>query len=170
MSQVTKEKAQVVLALFPNGRGMGLAVMKDALTLVEAYTMAVKKKPTCNMQLLERVKEKLEYYEPEVVVLEAPEGYGSRKSGRVKKLIDSIAKYAESQNLGIFHYSRNKIRFVFNAFDAHTKYEIASAIAENIPRLREKLPEKKKSWEAESYSMSTFDAVSLAITHYYQST
>lgn len=170
MSQVTNERPQVVLALFANGRGVGLAVMKDALTLIEAYTVTAKTKPICNDYLLKRIKEKLEYYEPEVVVLEAPDGYGSRKSKRVRKLIDSIQNYAKGQKLGVFQYSRNKIRFVFNAFDAHTKYEIASAIAENIPRLKEKLPEKKKSWEAEKYAMSTFDAVSLAITHYYQST
>lgn len=170
MSQATKERAQVVLALFANGRGLGLAVMKDALTLIEAYTINVKTKPICNKYLLKRVKEKLAYYEPEVVVLEAPDGYGSRKSRRVQNLINTIGEYAKSKKLGLFHYSRNKIRFVFNAFNAHTKYEIASAIAENIPRLREKLPEKRKSWESEKYSMSTFDAVSLAITHYYQST
>lgn len=170
MCQEIKGKAQVVLAIFANARGFGLAVMKDALTLIEAYTVTVKRRPISNKYLLNRLKEKLEYYAPEVVVLEAPEGYGSRKSERVQKLIKSIEKYATDQKLGVFQYSRNKIRFVFNAFNAHSKYEIASTIAENIPELRERLPEKKKSYEAEKYAMSTFDAVSLAITHYYQTT
>jgi hypothetical protein len=58
---------------------------------------------------------------------------------------------------------------ILNAFDAHFKYEIALAIVENIPLLREKLTDKKKSWDAESYSMSTFEELYLAFTHYYKS-
>jgi hypothetical protein len=42
-------------------------------------------------------------------------------------------------------------------------------IAENIPSLKPKLPEKRKSHEAESYAISIFDAISLGITHFYQS-
>ncbi len=170
MSQVTKETSQVVMAIFANGRGFGLAVMKDALTVVNAYNVTIRKYPISNKQVLARIKEKISYYLPSVIVLEEPKGYGSRKSKRVQELIKKISSFALSKDLTVHQYSRNDIRFVFSAFNAHSKYEIATVITENIPQLKEKLPEKRKSHEAESYAISIFDAVSLGITHYYQST
>tara|TARA_R110002072_G_scaffold302796_1_gene488827 strand:+ start:16939 stop:17451 length:513 start_codon:yes stop_codon:yes gene_type:complete len=170
MGQTSKNQAKVVLAIFANGRGFGLAVMKDALTVVSAYNVTIRQYPISNKQVLERIKEKISYYLPSVIVLEEPKGYGSRKSKRVQELIKKIASFAQSKGLGVHQYSRNDIRFVFSAFNAHSKYEIATIISENIPELKAKLPEKRKSHEAESYAISIFDAVSLAITHYYQNT
>lgn len=169
MSKIDKNTSKVVLAVFANGRGFGLAVMKDALTVIDAYNVTIRKYPISNKQVLERIKEKISYYLPSVVVLEEPKGYGSRKSKRVQELIQKIASFTQSKGLEVHQYSRNDIRFVFSAFNAHSKYEIATIISDNIPELKAKLPEKRKSHEAESYAISIFDAVSLAITHYYKS-
>ena len=113
-------------------------------------------------------KELVDSYPSSVVILEDPSGYGSRKSKRIKKIISLIENYAQQVNLPIYKYSRNDMRFVFSSFKAHSKYEIAKVITENINILPVKLPEKRKSHEPEHYSMSIFDAISLAITHYYQ--
>jgi len=48
-----------------------------------------------------------------------------------------------------------------------TKYEISKVIAENIPRLKQKLMPKRKAYESEKYTAGVFDAVSLGITYYY---
>jgi Holliday junction resolvasome RuvABC endonuclease subunit len=169
MSQATKKSSVVVMAIFANGRGFGLAVMKTALQIINSYNVAVRQHPISNSKVLDRIKEKIAYYQPKVIVLEEPRGYGSRKSPRVQKLIKGITSFAKSQGLEVHKYSRNDIRFTFSVFNAHSKYEIASVIAENIPSLKPKLPEKRKSHEAESYAISIFDAISLGITHFYQS-
>ncbi|MGJ8665167.1 MAG: hypothetical protein ACSHW7_02275 [Patiriisocius sp.] len=169
MSQEAKETSEIVMAIFANGRGFGLAIMKDALTVVNAYNVTIRQYPISNKHVLKRIKEKVSYYLPSVIVLEEPKGYGSRKSKRVQDLIKNIANFSKSKDLAVHQYSRNDIRFVFSAFNAHSKFEIATVISENIPKLKEKLPEKRKSHKAESYAISIFDAVSLAITHYYQS-
>jgi hypothetical protein len=49
------------------------------------------------------------------------------------------------------------------------EFEIATVISKNIASLKQKLPEKWKSHEPERYLISIFDAVSLAIAHYYKS-
>lgn len=166
---LNQRKTKVVLALFVYSRGVGVAVMEDALTVLNAYNVVVHKYPIQNRELLEKIKEKIDYYLPEVVILENEEGYGSRKSKRVKKVIKLIEEHAEDKKVSVIKYSRNDIRFVFSSFNAHSKYEIAKVISENVKQLPVSLPDKRKSHEPEHYSMTIFDAIALGITHYYQS-
>jgi hypothetical protein len=170
MRQETKKrKTNIVLALFVNARGFGIAVLEDAMTVINAYNVVVHQYPISNHKVLEKIQEKIDFYLPSVVILEDATGYGSRKSKRVKKLIAHIEEYAQEQSLLISKYSRNEIRFVFSSFNAHSKYEIAKVITENIKNLPVQLPDKRKSHQPEHYSMSIFDAIALGITHYYQS-
>lgn len=170
MSQEIKSRrVNVVMALFLHSRGFSIAILEDALTVVNAYNVVLHSYPICNRTILKKVKEKMKFYLPEVVILEDAEGFGSRKGKRVVKMISKIEKYAKSQKLKVRKYSRNDIRFVFNAFNAHSKYEIAKIITENIKHLPVSLPEKRKSHMPEHYSMNIFDAIALAITYYYQS-
>ena len=166
--QPDKRSTKVVLSLFVYSRGVGVAVMEDAITVLNAYNVVVHKYPIKNEKLLEKIKEKIDFYHPEVVILENSEGYGSRKSKRVQNIIKLIEEHAKFKSISITKYSRNDIRFVFASFNAHSKYEIAKAISENVKRLPVRLPEKRKSHEPEHYSMTIFDAISLGITHYYQ--
>ena len=76
--------------------------------------------------------------------------------------------FAGINKVSVSKYSRNDIRFVFNAFNAHSKYEIAKVITDNVKQLPVELPKKRLSHKPEHYSMTIFDAISLAITHYYQ--
>jgi len=160
-----KSKTPIVLAFYPSFRGFGYAVMEKALEVIDTQVVAIR--PVSNSMALKRMKEIIEYYKPEIVVLEDYRGMGSRKSKRVQKLIDSITKYAEKKKLNLTTYSRANIRFVFSNFNAHTKHEIATVIAENIPLMKNRLMEKRKTSETEKYIASAFDAVSLGITHYY---
>lgn len=159
---------KVVMSLFVHSRGFSIAIFEDALTIINAYNVVIHKYPIQNRTLLKRIREKLDFYLPEVVILEDPKGYGSRKSKRVQKVIGLIESHARSINLDVFKYSRNDIRFVFGSFGARSKYEIAKAITENMENLPVALPKKRLSHEPEHYSMSIFDAISLGITHYYK--
>ena len=163
----TKRKTSVVLSLFAYSRGVGVAVLEDALTVLNAYNVVVHQYPISNKELIGRIKEKIDFYLPEVVVLEDPKGYGSRKSKRVEKLIKKIENYAIKNELKVNKYSRNDIRFVFRSFSAYSKYEIAKVITENVKQLPVELPEKRKSHEPEHYSMTIFDSIALGITHFY---
>ncbi len=169
MSQeANNETTRVVMAIFVHSRGFGIAIFENALTVLNAYNVIIHKYPILNRKVLQRIREKIDFYLPQVVVLEDASGYGSRKSKRIKKLIRLIEDFAKSKKLSVTKYSRNDIRFVFNTFQAHTKYEIAKVITENIKDLPVSLPEKRKSHEPEHYSMNIFDAIALGITHYYQ--
>ena len=163
---MTKEK-EVVLALFPNSLGFGYAVMESPLDVIEAQMIVIRPRPVCNSKTLTRMKALIDYYQPDVLIIEDPLGTGSRKYPRIQKLLGDISAHGEEHKLEVFRYTREQIRFVFSNFNARSKHEIASIIATNIPMMKAKLMEKRKAWESEAYHMGAFDAVALAMTHYY---
>lgn len=162
---MSQNKDKFVLAIFPNALGFGFAFMENAIT-VKDYQI-VTTRPKSNTTLMKHIIDYIEYYEPDVVVLEDYNGKQSRKSKRIKKLIDTIKKFADSKDIKTTLYSRAHIKMVFSGFKAKTKYEISRAICENIPELKKLMKPKRKIWEAESYSQGIFDAVSLGIAHYF---
>ncbi|PHS65777.1 MAG: hypothetical protein COB12_06810 [Flavobacterium sp.] len=163
-AQKSKRK-QMILSLYPNSLGFGYAVMDNALSVLNSQVVQVK--PISNSHALGRIKEIIDYYEPKIIIIEDYNGIGSRKSKRIEKMIDAIARYALKKNLKTHKYSRADIRFVFSNFNAHTKYEIACVIAENIKAMEYKLMKPRKTSESEKYMAGAFDAVSLGITHFY---
>jgi len=167
MSQQTKVEYDtgLIMAIFPNALGFGYAVMKDALTVEATESVAIKPRPISNIDVLERIRQKIAYYEPSTLVIE--DHTKSRKSKRVSKLLKKLIEFAEERSITIYTYSRQDIRFAFSNFNAHTKHEIAQTIAEHIPRMKQKLMHKRKCYEGEAYMAGSFDAVSLGITHFY---
>jgi len=164
---MSKAKEKFVLAIYPNALGFGFAFMENALTLKDYQIVTAR--PMSNASLMKRISDYIDYYEPDIVIVEDYKGKQSKKSKRVTKLIISISEYAQRKNIKTIFYSREQIKFVFSEFKAKTKYEISKSITENIPELKKLLKSKRKLWEAEPYSQGIFDAVSLAITHYFLS-
>ncbi|MCI5051044.1 MAG: hypothetical protein MRY57_01945 [Candidatus Pacebacteria bacterium] len=166
MSQAPKTyKTGLTMALFPNGLGFGYTIMKNAITVEIAQSVAVKPRPISNTKVLTKIREKVAYYEPDTIVIE--DYQNSRKSKRVSKLLKEIVKFCEERNITLHKYSRKDIRFVFSNFNAHTKHEIAKVISENVAYMKDWEIEKRKCFEGESHITGAFDAVSLGITHFY---
>ncbi|MDH7448453.1 hypothetical protein [Aquimarina sp. 2201CG14-23] len=159
------KKEEIVLSLYPNSIGFGFAVMTSALTVLNSRVVQVR--PISNTHTMKRIREIIDYYEPKIVVLEDCSITGSRKSKRIKKMINTISRYALKKHLKIGTYSRADIRYVFSSFNARTKYEIAQVISENIKNMKYKLMKPRKTSESEKYMAGAFDAVSLGITHFY---
>ncbi|NVK52501.1 MAG: hypothetical protein HWD85_06165 [Flavobacteriaceae bacterium] len=164
-SNKEQHKKEIILSIYPNSIGFGYAIMSNALTVLNSQVVQVR--PISNTQALQRMKEIIDYYEPKIVVIEDYRGIGSRKSKRIVKMIDAISRYATKTHLATCKYSRADIRYVFSNFNAHTKYEIACVIAENISSMKHKLMKPRKTSESEKYMTGAFDAVSLGITHFY---
>jgi hypothetical protein len=166
MSQETKTyKTGLTMAIFPNALGFGFAIMKDALTVEIAQVIAVKPRPISNAKVFEKIREKIAYYEPDTIIIE--DYQKSRKSKRIVKLLKELTNFAKERAISFYAYSRKDIRFVFSNFNAHTKYEIAKVISENVESMKNRLIEKRKCYEGEAYVTGAFDAVSLGITHFY---
>jgi len=160
-----QKKEQIILSIYPNSIGFGYAVMNNALSVLNSKVVQIK--PVSNILVMKRVREIINYYEPKIVVIEDYMGIGSRKSKRIQKMIDKISRYAHTKHLKTYSYARSHIRYVFSSFNAHTKYEIACVIAENVKNMEHKLMKPRKTSESEKYMAGAFDAVSLGVTHFY---
>lgn len=155
----------VVLAIYPNPIGFGYAFMENARKPWDCGM--VKVRPMSNKESLKRILSFIEYYEPELLVLQDYEGKYAWKGLRVKKLIGEIMSLAKRLGIEVKRYTREDIRFVFEQFGAKTKHEIAEKITQDLTRFKKEKPDVRKPWMAEDYRMGMFDALSLAITHFY---
>lgn len=158
------QKRKLVLAIAPVSKGFGYAVFEDGLYPIDWGIKNVPK-PT-NKNSLEQVRIMLHIFHPDAVVLEDYSGNGSRRSKRVKRLIDQIARLAENKQIKTPRYSRGQIQSLFKAYNAKTKHQIANVIAGRFPEFAQYMPPKRKLWESEHYNMALFDALSLGFAYY----
>ena len=124
-------------------------------------------RPIGNSKTLQRAKQFIEYYKPTLVLIQDCESRYSRQGKRVAKLIDDIVVFSKRKKIPVKQYSREQIRDVFEQFGAKTKYEIAKTITRWLPELQHRSPRVRKLWMCEDYNMGIFDAMALALTHYY---
>lgn len=157
--------SHLVLAIYPNSRGFGYALMDGIHTHIASGIVDVS--PLKNPLILKRAKMMINYFKPTIVVLRNHRSkFAPLRSKRLIRLIEKITWEAEKQGLKVFHYRRTDIRTAFEQFNVQTKYEIAQKIIEGFPELKSREPKVRKFYMTEDYHMGVFDAVALAITHY----
>jgi Holliday junction resolvasome RuvABC endonuclease subunit len=154
-----------VLGVDPRSRGLGYAVLERPFCLVDWGVKTVRNKK--KRRTLAMITGLIRRYKPYVIVLEDCEGTGSRRCARIEKLIGAICREAVKDNVAVRVFSRANIKEVFGTFGATTKYEIALAIAKQLPELTPHLPRYRKVWMNEDYRMAFFNAASLALTYLY---
>ena len=115
--------------------------------------------------LAERVESLFWRYIPDLIVLEAPQGNGSRRGLRAKNFLHRIEVFARSKALPLRKVSRGDVNLAFRG-TAKNKQQIAEAIARLFPELEEGLPDARKPWESETERMNIFDAISFALAVY----
>lgn len=163
--QIKKYQSGLIMAIYPNSLGFGLAVMKNAIELEIAQVVSVKPRPISNEKIMDRIREKIAYYEPDTIVIkDCDSQLGSKRTIKLKK---KLVDFLKGRGINHVLYSRADIRFAFSNFNAHTKHEIATTIAKHLPQMEKLLMNKRKCYEGEAYTTGAFDAVSLGITHFY---
>jgi len=154
-----------VLALYPNTRGLGYAVFDSPKDLVD-YGMGYIK-PVSNTKTITRVKEYIQHYKPDIVLVRAIRQSESRKMKRVENLVAHICNQASAQGLKVYRYNRNQIQEIFSQFGSSTKFHISKKISEWYPELQNIKNPVRKFWETEYHNAGIFDAISLGVTHFY---
>lgn len=160
-----KHDTIVMLALYPNARGLGYACLESPKNLKDSGVVTVR--PICNGTILERIIKFVDFFKPKIIVVKDYDNSYYWKSRRGIDLVESIVKYAEGRKLPVIGSSRKQIRDVFELFGAKSKYDIAHKIVSGFPHLEPRAPRIRESWMAEEYYMGAFDAISLALTHQY---
>lgn len=154
-----------VLALYPNTNGFGYAYFEDMTEPTDCGVAVIR--PVNNDANIERMEHFIKYYKPTTLVLLKYDKKLANKGKRVRELLDRTAKLGLKHNCIVKLYTRDQVRSIFKRYRAKTKQQIAKKIGEAFESVRHRVPEPRKEWEAESYNMGLFDAISLAVTHFH---
>lgn len=153
-----------VLALDPMSRGFGFAVLEGPTTLVDwGIRNAANDDPRA---LLRKVRDLVDLYRPDAMIVEDCRDRGSRRRDRVRKAIDNVGSLASAE-MEFCLISPSLVRQIFGDGAAVTKHTVATAVAEHFPELGVRLPPKRKAWMPEDARMAIFDAVAFGLTYYY---
>lgn len=157
-----------VLAIDPTSRGFGYAFFEGQSNLVDWGTKQIEGKTgeTKNIRCILKIRELIQHFQPDVIVLEDPRGEGSRRCARICRLIASIRALAAKNRVMTRCFSRSRVREIVARYNARTKYQIAVKIAKELPELEPHLPRRRKLWMSEDERMAVFDAAAFALVYY----
>jgi len=156
-----KPKNARVLGIAPTTRGVGFAVMEGKDNLVDWGLKTVKGDK--NARSLSHVGNLISHYDPAVVALEDCQSEESRRSSRIRVLIQEIVSLAEDQNIKVMLFSRGQLSLAITPDGKWTKQAQAEYLAARFPEeLGFQLPPKRKPWMTVDHRMDMFDAVVLA--------
>ncbi len=156
------QNAERILAIDPTPYGFAYAVLEGPERLIDWGTAWVNAKEM-NAGNLNRLRKLLEFYEPNVLVLEDPEGDGSCRCERIRRLLRGCRKLATERRVRVRGFSRAQVR---SAIGVYTKEAIAWRVAARFTELAHRLPPHRKIWMSEDPRMNLFDAMSFALTYF----
>lgn len=159
------EPKELVLALYPFVRGLAFVFFEGPESPFEWGVKAIKEKDK-NRKTLEVVQKLIDQYRPEVLVIEDTSERGSRRTSRIRKLYRMLAHIADAEYVDVSRCTKKEIQACFKPVGASTKYEIAKAIALQIPAFAHRMPRFRKPWMDEDPRQSFFDAAALGLTYY----
>lgn len=146
------------LAVDVTAKGFAYVVLEGRESLVDWGLAQVM--PATSARVRDRVRKLLRRFEPEILILEEPEG--SRRGRRARRLIRGLSNLADQEDTAWCMVSRAQVEEAFG--DPANKYEIARAVAELFPELEHRMPRKRRAWMSEDERMGIFDAASFALT------
>jgi Holliday junction resolvasome RuvABC endonuclease subunit len=150
-----------VLALDPFARGFGFVVLEGPANLVDWGMKEARRNK--GVRSLEQVAELIEYYHPDVIVVEDHRDKGCRRCPRIRKFIHKVIELAASREVSTHSVSGKAVKAVFSHAGAHTKDEIADVITNRFSELAARRPPLRKPWMSEAEQMSIFDALAFAL-------
>jgi Holliday junction resolvasome RuvABC endonuclease subunit len=154
-----------ILAIYPSTRGFAFVVFEGPTSPFDWGTKEFRGLRR-NARTLEAIAALIEKYRPDAVVIEDFIEKGARRSVRIRSLYRSLIHLAQTECIDVVRCSKAQVRHCFGSVGATTKYEIATAIARQIPAFEHRLPRIRKIWMSEDARQNLFDAAALGLTHY----
>ena len=163
MNQTTSTKNRI-LAVSLSTRGFGYAVMEGESSFVD-YGVKLITGDMKNIQSLGKMEKLINYYQPDMLVLQDVNAKGTHRAERIKTLHRNIIALARERKLKTVTFSRIQVRTALLHDSNGTKHDMATTLANQFPdELASRLPPKRKPWKSEDARMDIFEAVGLAVT------
>lgn len=151
-----------ILALEIRSRRLAYAVLEGTSRLLECGIRRWRSDTKPAESAMDRIDPLLTLYSPSVVVLKR---MGNTSKTRKRKQVILAIKWKLAKRFTDVHMvEKNDVKETFRQSGSQNKYQIAATIAQMIPELKWKLPQKRRPWQPERYNAAIFDAVALAIT------
>jgi Holliday junction resolvasome RuvABC endonuclease subunit len=116
-----------------------------------------------NSRCLSNIGNLIAVYQPHVIAIEDARTKSSRRSPRIRALIEEIVIMAKDENIKVKRYSRKQMKTAFLSDENGTKHALAQNLVSRFPKeLTLRLPPKPRPWDNEDSRMDIFDAVALA--------
>jgi len=157
-----KGEIRRVLAVEPISKGFGYAVLEGPESLVD---WGVKRSPKAsNDWCLRQVGDLLDQFHLDLLVIEDAAAKGSRRSPRIRELLQGIRRLARTKKVPTRILSRRSVHRAFGSSEPATKDRIAARIAQRFPVLLPKVPPPRKPWKSEDHRLAIFTAAALGLT------
>lgn len=151
-----------ILAIALTTRGFGYVVMEGQNTLIEYGGTVVNGDK--NAKCIAKAKKLMDFYQPDVLVLQDVEAKGSRRAPRIKILHRQIVELAGKRKLKVTTFSKSQLLKLLLGDEKGTKHDMAQKLANDFPdELASRLPPKRKAWKSQDGRMDVFDALALAV-------
>lgn len=163
MSAVYREDP--VLSVYPCSRGFGFVLFEGPESPFDWGVKQIKEKHR-NEKTLDEIKALIDRYRPEALVIEELGEHGARRSVRIRKLNRMITHLANTEFVELYRFPQSAVNAYFASVGATTKYEIAKAIATQIPAFAHRMPRFRKAWMSQDSRQALFDAAALGLVFY----
>lgn len=155
----------LTLSIYPTTRGYAYVLFEGPFSPLDWGIKDVRKKDK-NECTLKSIKKLMDEYRPDYLIIEDHTESGTRRSSRIRRLYRSLMLLAAREEIEVVRCGKEAIRSYFELEGVCTKYEIAKAIAREIPALAHRLPRQRKIWMSEDPRQSLFDAAALGVVFY----
>src|ERR1700704_4601571 len=129
----SKHDSGVTMAIAPTSRGFGYIVFENADLPMDWGVKEVRKHKTRDCLL--KAGELIQMLEPSVLVVEDARHANSRRSKRVRELVDKITDIAKERRITVVRCSRDEVLNVFGRMGANSKDDIAAVVGGIVPEL-----------------------------------
>lgn len=154
-----------VLTIYPTSHGFAFVLFEGPDAPFDWGVKGIRGKRK-NAKTVDEVKTLIERYHPEALVIEHTGTGKVRRAARIKRLYRMLRHVADVEQVDVHRIARIDIRACFAPVGAVTKYEIAKAIATEIPAFAHRLPRVRRLWMSEDPRQSLFDAAALGLAFY----
>ena len=158
----------LVLSIYPFTRGFAFVFFEGPASPFDWGVKVINEKHK-NTRTLDEIKKLIDRYRPEVVVIEDMTNGHSRRTSRIRKLYRMLGHLAATEYIDLYRFTKWQVRECFAPAGARSKYEIARAIAAQIPAFAHRMPPFRKPWMSEDRRQSLFDAAALGLVFYLRS-
>lgn len=157
----------LVLAVSPGPRGFAYAAFEGPQTLLDwglKKTRLSRYAYSCR-----EFAALLDWYRPDLVVFEEDTDPRSPRRHRVEVLADDLEEQARARGRRTERLGRQRVAEVFSEFGATRKFQRDRLLGQWFPELAKEVTTRPPNAISERHATDAFDAIALALVHFYLS-